>query len=328
MSSAPSVVPAAAALPVDPTAPVFIVMNAGSGHDDAAAARKIIEQALHDAGREYRFALVDDPARLRKLAEDTVSEAQIHGGIVVAAGGDGTINAVANATYPTDCPFAVLPRGTFNFFSRTHGIPADTAEAVNVLLTSRAHPVQVGLVNGRVFLVNASLGLYPQVLEDREAYKQQLGRNRWVALVSGLMTVLRHHRELTLDIEHAGASQHVRTPTLFVGNNQLQLERIGIQEAPALEHNRLVALMLRPVSVLEMLWLVARGAFGTLGDADQVISFAFDRITVRPRRRKRYVKVATDGEILLLEPPIEFKVGPKPLFLLKPDPHAHAEQPS
>lgn len=307
----------------DPRAPLHVVMNAGSGADDAAVARATIERTLTEAGRPHVLRLVDAPARLPAIAREAVEQAGRDGGIVVAAGGDGTINAVAQALLGGGCPFGVLPQGTFNYFSRTHGIPSETEAALRVLLTARAHPVQAGLVNDRVFLVNASLGLYPQVLEDREAYKRQYGRSRLVALWSALATLLRGHRQLRLRIEHDGeppAARELRTPTLFVGNNRLQLEQIGIGEAPQLDAGRLAAIALRPVGLLEMSWLLLRGAFGQLGEADQVTSFAFERLVARPRARR--AKVATDGEVRWMTTPIEFRLAPQPLWLLKPEPSA------
>jgi len=220
--------------------------------------------------------------------------------------------------------FGVLPQGTFNYFSRTHGIPFDTVAATQLLLTARAHPVQVGLINDRVFLVNSSIGLYPQLLEDREAYKKQFGRSRPVAMFAALVTLLRQHRQLRLHIQKADQSCEMRTPTLFIGNNFLQLQQIGIAEAPALEQNQLVAVALRPVGTLPMLWLLARGALGKLGEAEDVLSFAFQSIAVQAGRRVRRIKVATDGEVLWLNTPIVFRVGPQPLYLLKPEPGSEA----
>ncbi|MCY7309110.1 MAG: diacylglycerol kinase, partial [Rhodoferax sp.] len=223
-------------------------------------------------------------------------------------------------TYGSGCIFGVLPQGTFNYFSRTHGIPFDTAEAIQLLLTARAHPVQVGLINDRVFLVNASIGLYPQMLEDREAYKAQFGRSRPVAMLAALVTLLGQHRQLRLSIQQAGQPRDLRTPTLFIGNNLLQLQQIGIAEARALEQGQLVAVALRPVGTMAMLWLLARGAMGSLGEADDVLSFAFQSIAVQPGYRVQRVKVATDGEVLWLDTPIAFRVGPQPQYLLKPEP--------
>ena len=125
----------------------------------------------------------------------------------------------------------VLPLGTFNYFCRVHGIPDDLADATRLLLDGVPRPVQAGLVNDRLFLVSASLGLYPQVIEDREAYKRRYGRSRIVALWAGLVTLMQAHRPLRLALESHGAARQLRTPTLFVGNNALQLAQLGIAQA-------------------------------------------------------------------------------------------------
>ncbi|MEO5862798.1 MAG: diacylglycerol kinase family protein [Burkholderiales bacterium] len=300
--------------------PLFIVFNVGSGHGDAAEARAAIDGACAESGRELHVMVVEDPHRISDLAREAVRRAQKANGIVVAAGGDGTINAVAQATLGSGCAFGVLPQGTFNYFSRTHGIPADTAPAMQMLLHETAQPVQVGLVNGRLFLVNASLGLYPKLLEDREAWKKKFGRSRLVAFGAGLMTLLRGHRNLRLRIEVHGETHDVITPTLFVGNNVLQMEQLGLPESQAIDSGELAAVTLRPVSRLSMLWLLLRGALGQLGEADQVVNFSFSRLTVRPSRAfgARRLKVATDGEITWLTLPLEFSVSPEPLQLIRP----------
>ena len=79
-----------------------------------------------------------------------------------------------------------------------------------------------------------------------------------------------------------------------------------------------------------MLGLLARGAFGQLGDADSISSFAFRHITTTPAMRygTRCVKVATDGEIIWLQAPIKFRVAPEPLYLLKPEPDPSVGDPT
>src|SRR5690606_5437963 len=185
--------------------------------------------------------------------------ARDQGGAVVAVGGDGTLSAVAQGVLDAGLPFGIVPQGTFNYFGRTYGISQDTEAAARALLAARPEPVQVGLVNDRLFLINASLGLYPQLLEDREAYKKRYGRSRVVALWSALMTLARAHRQLSLQLEHQGQTRTLRTPTIVVGNNALQLEQIGIAEADALRQGQLVAMGVRPVGTLALYGLVLRG---------------------------------------------------------------------
>lgn len=311
------------AVTIDPLAPFFIVLNTGSGHDDAAAIRDTIEASLTEAKREHYLMLVDDPSKLPQISAKAVAEAKAKHGVVVAAGGDGTINAVAQAVLGSGCPFGVLPQGTFNYFSRTHGIPSDTAKAVQVLLNSRAHPVFAGLVNDRVFLVNASLGLYPKLLEEREAYKQSYGRSRPVALLAAMMTLLREHRPLRIHVEYKDQMYDLRTLMVFVSNNRLQLERIGLPEAKALEQGLLVATVLKPVPTMALLHLMLRGALGQLVDTEHIVIFAFRQITVDLApgllHRKRRVKVAMDGEVTFLRPPLRFRMSPEQLPLLKPE---------
>ncbi|MEO5697835.1 MAG: diacylglycerol kinase family protein [Burkholderiaceae bacterium] len=302
------------------TPALFIVFNIGSGHGNAAAVRATIESACAEAGREMHLIVVEEPQRITELAAEAVRRAGQVGGVVVAAGGDGTINAVAQATFGSGCTFGVLPQGTFNYFSRTHGIPDEIAPAMQVLLHETAQPVQVGLVNDRVFLVNASLGLYPKLLEDREAWKKRLGRSRLVAIGAGLMTLLRGYRNLRLVIGVHGETREVRTPTLFVGNNALQMEQFGFPEAQAIDAGELAGVTLRPVARLAMLGLLLRGALGRLGEADQVLDFSFRQLTVVSSQSfgKRRVNVATDGEITRMSLPLVFRVSPKPLWLIRP----------
>ena len=300
--------------------PLFVVFNIGAGDGDAAETRGAIESACTEAGRELNMMVLEDPRRIVELAQEAVRRAKEVNGIVVAAGGDGTINAVAQAVLGSNCAFGVLPKGTFNYFSRTHGIPADTGEGMQVVLQGSAQPVQVGLVNNHLFLVNASVGLYPKLLEDREAWKQQLGRRRWVAFSSALATLLGGYRTLHLSMEVHGKKQDIRTPSLFVGNNALQLEQLGFTESRAIDAGQLAAVTLRPMGRLAMIWLLVQGVLGKLGEADQVEKFTCKRLTVTRSRGLglRRVKVAMDGEIKWLTVPLEFSVSPEPLMLLRP----------
>lgn len=297
----------------------IILINAGSGSQDVEAARATIESVLNTGGRSCVFVDVAKASRIDELARGCVERARMQGATVVAAGGDGTINAVAHAVLGSGCTFGVLPMGTFNYFGRTHGIPEDLEQATRVLLEGCVQPVQVGVVNDRVFLVNASLGLYPQLLEDREAAKQQFGRSRLVAFGSALKTLLRSHRVLRLQLRYDDVGEQITTPTLFVGNNRLQLEQIGIAESVSLASGQLAAIALGPVSPLGMLGLALRGSLGVLGEAGNVVSFSFSDMVVSVRGRGTpRVKVATDGEVGWMRLPLRFRVAPEPLPLLCP----------
>lgn len=311
---------------VDPAAPLQFVINAGAGASDIATKREVIETTLRTGERRGELLLCS-PADLPRVAQEAAARARITRTAVVAVGGDGTINTVAQAAHREGCAMGVVPQGTFNYFARTHGIPADPAEATRLMLHAVPTPVQVAAVNDRLFLVNASVGLYPDLLEDREAYKARFGRSRWVALWAASITLLRAQRRLRLHIEQGASVRDVRTLTLFVGNNRLQLEQLGVQpllrpgSSPADAH--ITAVMLRPIGTLSMLRLMLHGAMGTLGEAQGVEHFEFDHMVVKPTLTpgRRGVKVAFDGEVTRLRAPLDFRVLATPLYLMKPRNH-------
>jgi diacylglycerol kinase family enzyme len=308
---------------IDSASPMQFVINAAAGRSDAQTKRDAIAAALDRAGRtgELLFA---QPAELPRVAQQAAQKALAAHAAVVAVGGDGTINTVAQAAHAQGCAMGVIAQGTFNYFARTHGIAADPAQAAQLLFDGAVQPVQVGSINGHVFLVNASLGLYPQLLEDREAYKARFGRSRLVAISAACVTLLRAHRQLLLHIDLGSAARDVRTPTLFVGNNRLQLEQVGVPvglcPVRGFDNGRVAAVMLRPIGTLAMIGLMLRGAMGALGEADSIESFEFDHMLIKPRvpYAAGKVKVAMDGEVKWMRWPIEFAVPSKPLYLIKP----------
>src|SRR5688572_20137333 len=304
---------------MQPPGKIFIINNARSGHRDRSHVLREIESTLRAAGRGYEILETKkDPAGAAKRA---ALEAVASRGIVAAAGGDGTMNTVAQAAFEADVAFGALPLGTFNYFARYHGIPLEPAAAARALAEGAERPVQVGIVNGKVFLVNASVGLYPMLLEEREAFKQQYGRTRWVALGAALWTILtRTHPRIVARISTDGAPREVRASTLFVGNNPLQLARLGIDHAQAVEAGQLAAIRVRPASVWGLISVLVHGAVGRLAGANEVESFAFRRMEVAPLRIKRrpmFLKVATDGESVRMRLPLVFQVAPRPLRLVR-----------
>jgi len=199
------------------------------------------------------------------------------------------------------------------------------AEATSQLLASRPVPVQVAAINEQVFLVNASVGLYPQLLEDREAWKSRFGRNRLVALGAAFATLMRTPNRMKLSIELDGVKRELRTLTVFVGNNRLQLEQVGVAEqkpgAAKPDSGRVTAVVLKPIGTLGMLRLMLSGALGSLGEAEGIEHFEFEHMVVKPPSvmRLRRMKVAFDGEVARMKPPLNFRVLSEPLYLLKRD---------
>ncbi|GKT02259.1 diacylglycerol kinase [Acidovorax sp. SUPP3434] len=278
-------------------------------------------------------------AGIVQAAEEAALAAQADGGLVVAAGGDGTINAVATAAWKHQVRMGVIPVGTFNYFAREQSLSLDPEQAANDILAAMdagdARPVSVGFVNERMFLVNASVGLYPRLLEQRELASRRFGRSRWVAIVSAVWSffrpasarrwrvALRQHRVADPTREEFFAS------TLFVGNNPLQLERLGIPQAQDVaDGDRLAVLLLKPQGRAATARTVWNAAVGQLARDEAVISLACAEMVVEPTWRPHRVKVAFDGEREWMAPPLRFRVEERPLWLVAPTATARDDDPA
>lgn len=315
--------------PIRADAPLFLLM----GRRDPQRMQRI-RQAVeaHPAlrGRSLHWHV---PARTQDTpaeADRAAAAAAAQGGVVLAVGGDGTINAAAHACWQRGVPIGVICQGTFNFFSRQQGIPSDLHEAiaqfVQALEAGRARPVRPGQVNGQTFLVNASLGLYPRLLADREAATRQFGRHRVVAVVAGLLSLLKAQRGQVLRLRERDAAGRERqrmtlASTLFVGNNALQLRRVGVDEADK-AGRRLVATTLAPRPLRSMIAMVWQAACGRLGAHEAVDSFACTALTVEAAgwRLSDRVRVAFDGERTWMRLPLRFALAETPLWLVAPEP--------
>jgi diacylglycerol kinase family enzyme len=319
------------ALPRPLRGPIHLVVPRRPGADlDLLRAKLEGVPALQ--AHDVVWHVPDRRADIVQLAERAAQAARDDGGLVVAAGGDGTVNAVASAALHAGVPLGVVPMGTFNYFSREHGLALDPETAVQDLLQALhagdLRAVQVGVVNRRLFVVNASVGLYPKMLADREMASRRFGRKRWVAVAAAVWSLFRpaagrRWRVVTKTHQGADAQQeeHLVT-TLFVGNNPLQLGRMGLPQAQKVaEGGQLAVVMLKP----QGRWAIARtvwnAATGQLDKDHAVVSMACSELTVAPASwRPPQVKVAFDGEREWMLPPLQFCISARPLWLVAPSP--------
>lgn len=312
---------------VHPHGRIHLVVPKRPGADFDLVRAKL-EGAFAAHAHDVVWHVPDQRGDIVELACQAVRDAQADGGLVVAAGGDGTINAVASAALQAGVPMGVVPMGTFNYFSREHGLALDPEIAVQDMLhameRSDMRPVQVGFVNERMFVVNAAVGLYPRLLAEREMASKRFGRSRMVAILSAVWSMFRPaggRRWRVIMRSHEGAQaqqeEHLVT-TLFVGNNPLQLGRMGLTQAQSVaDGGQLGVVLLQP----QDRWAVARtvwnAATGQLARDSAVVSMACAEMTVAPASwRPAQVKVAFDGEREWMAPPLRFRVHDKPLWLV------------
>jgi diacylglycerol kinase family enzyme len=292
-------------------AAVIVNGSAGSGHDQDSA------HSLRD-----RFARVglDAQVTLAANGDEIVQAARAARDgdfdVIVGGGGDGTINAVASELAGTGKPYGVLPLGTLNHFAKDLGMPLDLDEAVQVIATGRHKQVDVGEVNGQLFLNNSSLGLYPDIVRDRERQQRRLGRGKWLAAAWASLSALRRFPFLSVRLTVEGQRLARRTPFVFIGNNEYLMEGFSIGERARLDAGTLSLYVAQHPGRLGLLRFALRALMGTLAqdrDFDVLLATDFEVETLRPA-----VRVATDGEVTVMQSPLRYRVLAGALTVIVP----------
>lgn len=295
---------------------ITVILNLGSGSASKLQLREQIEQTLSAHAGGWRVIEVKRGADIAAIGAEAVEAARRNGGIVVAAGGDGTIGTIASLCCRSGVPLGIIPAGTFNYFARELHIPGDAAGAAALLMTGVPRRVAVGFVNEHLFLVNASFGVYSKVIRAREQDVSRFGRSRVVAVLSALAALLRGRHRYAVRISANGVEQVRRTAMVFAGNSSLQLEKLALEIARCAEEDRLAVLLLRQASPLGMLRLLLRAALKTLDGDELLEAFCADAFEIETRRRM--VDVVADGEIVRCRTPLRFRVERSALQVIVP----------
>lgn len=198
----------------------LLVVNPSSGSSGGDLAGRAIRELDDVRTLELREGVDVRDGVMRGLQE---------GRIIVACGGDGTVNAVAQHIAGTDGVIGVLPAGTLNHFARDLGLE-DPVAALDALGGGRVARVDVGRSGDRVFVNNMSLGLYPELVRERERREDELGR--WPALVLSAAFTLARFRPVEGSIAADGDRRALAAAIVFIGNNRFSTSpgSIGARE--------------------------------------------------------------------------------------------------
>lgn len=236
--------------------------------------------------------------------------------VIVAGGGDGTINAVAATLIGRpSLRLGVLPLGTLNHFARDLKIPMDLSQAVNIICAGHSKAIDVGAVNDRFFLNNSSVGLYPAIVKLRESL-QSSGYSKWWAAFLSMIRIMGRFRRFDLEVQPSkGALVKRKSALLFVGNNAYETAVAKLGTRLAIDQGQLWITM--PVStsrsgfIMGLIALILRRE----KPRDNVILLAK---TLKVSSRKALLTVATDGEVLRLKTPLNYRILPKALNVIVP----------
>jgi diacylglycerol kinase family enzyme len=271
-----------------------------------------IRGALAAAGVEAQVEL-HTGAGIVDRAKDAVDEGA---DLLIVGGGDGSVSAAAGALAGSGTALGILPLGTLNHFARDLGIPLKLPDAAAIIARGKTRRIDVAEVNGRTFINNSAVGLYPLMVIDRDLQRKRLGRSKRLAmLVASARTLARfNHYRLTLTVNDEQA--RVNTPLLFVGNNDYRIDLGAPGRRESLEDGRLSVFVMRKKTRRGLVAASIRALFNRSRPNDMVRLEGVERLLVESRRS--HLVISVDGEVESVNPPLDYRVRKGALRVIAP----------
>ena len=293
--------------------PALVVLNARSGTGSGPEQLALLRELFALEGVDAEFVLAHGGDEMF----DAVDRACADGfELVVAGGGDGTQSAVASRLAGKPVVQGVLPLGTLNHFAKDLGIPLKLADAVRTLAKGQVKEVDVGEVNGRVFINNSSLGLYPEIVRERELQQLHLGKSKWRALASATLHATEGRPGMAVRVDADGDQQVRRTPFVFIGNNRYTMEGLAIGARESLQGGELSLYLGRRRGRLALLQMAVRALARRLRQDEDFELVTGDAFVISTTDRR--IRVATDGEVCMMDTPLHYRIRPRALRVLVP----------
>ncbi|HVG11118.1 MAG TPA: diacylglycerol kinase family protein [Thermoanaerobaculia bacterium] len=298
---------------------VVAIVNSGAGSGSAGEIdAEELRRLFQDAGIEADVRIVPGE-QVGEVAEEAVrSGPPGPPGIdaVVAGGGDGTIRAVATRLAGGPIPLGVLPVGTLNHFARDLGIPVDLPGAIQVIAEGKLHALDVGEVNGEIFINNSVLGFYPPVVKVRDRERHEMQRGKWAATISAAFKVLPRHPPLRIRVR-AGEDDLVReTLFAFIGNNEYEMSAFSYGARSRLDSGNLYLYIAKFQGRLGLLGLLFLSLFRDVKGTDRLDCLSAPELTIEMEQRT--VPVYLDGEVTVLETPLRYRNRVRDLRVILP----------
>lgn len=291
---------------------ICCLINPRSGPNETPSIEDI-EKLFQSLGVEPHIVELREGDDISALTKSAVQKKY---DVIVAGGGDGTVNAVASALVGVrKIKFGVLPLGTLNHFAKDMKIPTDIAKAIKIIMAGHVQLIDVAEVNGHIFVNNSSVGLYPSIVKLRESL-QKTGLSKWSAAARATIRVLIRFRLLRLNLNAAELEKaDYKATMLFVGNNVYDVSFPTLGTRTTLQHGKLGVMMPRGYTRLGLLYNFFSLLFNAQPKSDVL---KFDTTSLSVKTKRSFIKVTVDGEVIMLQSPLKYRIRPKSLNVIVP----------
>lgn len=286
-----------------PDVSLALLANEASGRADTSAQIAEIRERIAPHVRSFRHYPLPNGSAIPTVACRAISDGAT---VVATLGGDGTQSAVAGALAGTDAIMAVLPGGTFNYFSRGLGLGNELSGAIDALLAGQVTRIDLGEVNGRIFLNNVSFGVYPDILERRETIYRKWGRSRMMAYWSVLVALRDLRTPMRMQVSAGDETREITTTLAFAARSPYQLESLGLEGAEAVRDGHFALFIAKGKRRRDLMAAALRLAFGRAREGVDFELVIADDILISGGPTRRLV--AFDGEKTRMAGPWHLKV--------------------
>jgi diacylglycerol kinase family enzyme len=292
----------------------------------AEAVKALVEEKLATAFLRLDVELLE--GNITRRIEQALSSGDYDA--IIAGGGDGTISTAAALLAGKDMTLAALPLGTMNLFVQALGFSSRLDEALEQLAHAHIEEIDVGTVNGRVFLHQVSFGLQPRMARIRERMGYRSRLTKMLASLRALLIVAANPKLVRVRVDADGQKQKVRAPLIIVSNNPLGASH-NVSLPQSLNSGQLGYYILTEFS-LGTLFRLARDYLANRVDTNPAIDKrTATALTIKkrvrsrlPRIRKRKLLSSIDGEIVHLDSPVRIAISPASLRVLSHSSRAQA----
>jgi diacylglycerol kinase family enzyme len=298
------------------TIAVFLNAEAGTMRRLGANAARRIEAAFAAEGVAVSVTALP-AAKIKPAIERHLRSTDASGqrpDAIIVGGGDGTVGSVAGLVAGTGIALGILPLGTLNHFARDLHIPQDVESVAALVAGGHRREVDIAEVNGRAFVNNSSIGIYPFLVAQRAVWQKRHGLGKLAALSRAVLRLFRRSSWQTVTVVTGSDRRQVRTPCVFIGNNLYDLEALG--RRPNLDRGTLCIYIVKPQTWLGLIALPFKVALGLADPTRDVEFLCVPEAEIRSRHG--HLRVALDGEAVKLAPPLHYRIRPLALSVFAP----------
>lgn len=236
---------------------------------------------------------------------------------IVVGGGDGSLHHVVQALAGTEGILGVIPLGTLNHLAHDMGVPLEWRAALDNATNGEVHQIDVGRINGQYFLNTVMIGLYPTISQYRERFRST--HSKWRAYAKGAHAAMRRFPGVKLAVEIDGRPQSIKAPMFAILVNSYDLKQGGLLlPRTSFTDGRLTVLTIGDIDRLQFAIAAAKYLRGRISEVAGFKSVRAKAVRVDTAHHR--VRLALDGELIYMTPPLQAEIVPSSLLVRMPAP--------